>query len=61
MSSSSPARSRRDAQLFDSNRFMLLAMLRRMGCAVSDLGIRRDDSADIAQVLWTPLARTICS
>ena len=30
---------------------MLLAMLRRLGCAVSDLGIRRDDSADIARVL----------
>ena len=46
-----PGTVRRDAQLFDSNRFMLLAMLRRMGCVVSDLGIRRDDSADIAQVL----------
>jgi molybdopterin molybdotransferase len=46
-----PGAVRRDAQLFDSNRFMLLAMLRRMGCAVSDLGIRRDDSAEIAAVL----------
>jgi molybdopterin molybdotransferase len=46
-----PGTVRRDAQLFDSNRFMLLAMLRRLGCAVSDLGIRRDDSAEIAAVL----------
>ena len=46
-----PGTAKRDAQLFDSNRFMLLAMLRRMGCIVSDLGIRRDDSADIARVL----------
>jgi len=30
---------------------MLIAMLRRIGCVVSDLGIRRDDSAQIAEVL----------
>ena len=30
---------------------MLMAMLRRMGCIVSDLGIRRDDSAQIAEAL----------
>ncbi len=30
---------------------MLIAMLRRIGCAVSDLGIRRDDSAQIAALL----------
>jgi molybdopterin molybdotransferase len=46
-----PGGIRKDAQLFDSNRFMLLAMLRRLGCVVTDLGIHRDDSADIAQVL----------
>ena len=46
-----PGAVRRDAQLFDSNRVMLIAMLRRIGCAVSDLGIRRDDSAQIAEVL----------
>jgi molybdopterin molybdotransferase len=46
-----PGATRRAAQLFDSNRFMLMAMLRRLGCVVSDLGIRRDDSAQIADVL----------
>jgi molybdopterin molybdotransferase len=46
-----PGGPRRDAQVFDSNRFMLLAMLRRLGCVASDLGIRRDDSAEIADVL----------
>ncbi len=46
-----PGTPRRDTQLFDSNRFMLLAMLRRVGCDVSDLGIRRDDRAEIAAVL----------
>jgi molybdopterin molybdotransferase len=30
---------------------MLAAMLRRIGCVVSDLGIRRDDAASIAAVL----------
>ena len=48
-----PGGVRKDAQVFDSNRFMLLAMLRRLGCVVTDLGIRRDDSAEIAQVLET--------
>jgi molybdopterin molybdotransferase len=38
-------------QLFDSNRVMLLAMLKRIGCVVTDLGIRRDDRAEIAQLL----------
>jgi molybdopterin molybdotransferase len=46
-----PGTARRDAQLFDSNRLMLIAMLRRIGCIVSDLGIRRDDAAQIAEVL----------
>jgi molybdopterin molybdotransferase len=46
-----PGAPRRDTQTFDSNRFMLLAMLRRIGCEVSDLGIRGDDSADIADLL----------
>jgi len=46
-----PGTPRRETQLFDSNRIMLIAMLRRIGCEVADLGIRRDDSAQIAAVL----------
>jgi molybdopterin molybdotransferase len=46
-----PGSVRRAAQLFDSNRIMLMGMLRRLGCVVSDLGIRRDDSAEIAAAL----------
>jgi molybdopterin molybdotransferase len=38
-------------QVFDSNRFMLMAMLRRIGCAVTDLGILRDDSVRIGAAL----------
>ncbi len=49
----SPGTSRAPAQLFDSNRFMLMAMLGRLGCAVSDLGILRDDRASLAQALRT--------
>jgi molybdopterin molybdotransferase len=49
----SPGGSRAAAQLFDSNRFMLMAMLRRLGCEVSDLGILRDDRASLAQALKT--------
>jgi molybdopterin molybdotransferase len=44
----SPGEPREASQLFDSNRFMLAAMLRRLGCEVSDLGILRDDRAALA-------------
>jgi molybdopterin molybdotransferase len=44
----SPGGERGPAQLFDSNRFMLMAMLARLGCEVSDLGILRDNRASLA-------------
>ncbi|MDB5876317.1 MAG: moeA [Ramlibacter sp.] len=44
----SPGSPRAAAQLFDSNRIMLMAMLARLGCVVSDLGIIRDDRASLA-------------
>jgi molybdopterin molybdotransferase len=47
----SPGEARGAAQLFDSNRFMLMAMLARLGCEVSDLGILRDDRAALASAL----------
>jgi molybdopterin molybdotransferase len=47
----SPGAPRGPAQLFDSNRFMLMAMLVRLGCEVSDLGILRDDRATLASAL----------
>ena len=47
----SPGDLRKSAQLFDSNRFMLMAMLKRLGCEVSDLGILRDDRAALARGL----------
>jgi molybdopterin molybdotransferase len=47
----SPGGTRKSAQLFDSNRFMLMAMLGRLGCEVSDLGILRDDRTAMAQGL----------
>jgi molybdopterin molybdotransferase len=47
----SPGTPRGPAQLFDSNRFMLMAMLRRLGCEVSDLGILADDRAALAWAL----------
>jgi len=49
----SPGAPRAAAQLFDSNRFMLMAMLSRLGCVVSDLGILRDDRASLAHGLKT--------
>jgi len=47
----SPGTVRAAAQLFDSNRYMLIAMLRRLGAAVSDLGILRDERAPLASAL----------
>jgi molybdopterin molybdotransferase len=47
----SPGTPRAAAQLFDSNRFMLMAMLVRLGCAVSDLGILRDEPVSLAHAL----------
>jgi molybdopterin molybdotransferase len=47
----SPGSRRAAAQLFDSNRFMLMAMLTRLGCEVGDLGILRDDRVSLAQGL----------
>jgi molybdopterin molybdotransferase len=46
-----PGAPRGPAQIFDSNRFMLIAMLRRLGCEVSDFGILGDDRPLIAEVL----------
>ena len=47
----SPGEGRGTAQLFDSNRFMLIAMLRRLGCDVTDLGIFADEPASLAGAL----------
>ncbi|HEY7846189.1 MAG TPA: gephyrin-like molybdotransferase Glp [Bradyrhizobium sp.] len=47
----SPGSPRASAQLYDSNRFMLMAMLRRFGCEVSDLGILRDAREPLAKAL----------
>jgi molybdopterin molybdotransferase len=47
----SPGAPRNSAQLFDSNRFMLIAMLSRLGCEVSDLGILSDERASLAKAL----------
>ncbi len=47
----SPGTPRAASQVFDSNRFMLMAMLRRLGCEVSDLGILRDERAPLARGL----------
>lgn len=46
-----PGSPRGDAQLYDTNRFMLAAMLTRHGCHVSDLGILRDDPAELGAAL----------
>ncbi len=47
----SPGDTRGAAQLYDSNRVMLAALLKRLGCEVSDLGILRDDRVVLADAL----------
>ena len=47
----SPGAVRSASQLFDANRFMLMALLQRLGCDVSDLGILPDHRARIADAL----------
>jgi molybdopterin molybdotransferase len=47
----SPGDQRGEAQVFDSNRYMLMAMLVRLGCDVSDLGIIGDNRAALADSL----------
>lgn len=47
----SPGAARGPAQLFDSNRAMLIAMLRRLGCDAADLGIFSDQRAPLAASL----------
>jgi molybdopterin molybdotransferase len=39
------------AKLYDANRFMLQAMLRRLGCRATDLGILRDEPRSLARAL----------
>jgi molybdopterin molybdotransferase len=46
-----PGAVRGESQLYDANRFMLSAMLKRLGCQVTDLGILPDKSDQIAAVL----------
>jgi len=52
-----PGQPRGAPQLYDSNRFMLAAMLRRLGCVVTDLGILPDDAGAIAGILQRNAAR----
>jgi molybdopterin molybdotransferase len=47
----SPGSSRGAPQQFDSNRFMLMALLFRLGCEVRDLGIITDDRKLLAAAL----------
>jgi molybdopterin molybdotransferase len=39
------------SQVYDTNRIMLAALLRRAGCAVSDLGVLRDEPDSLRQAL----------
>jgi molybdopterin molybdotransferase len=39
------------AKIYDSNRFMLGALLRRLACEVTDLGILPDDRATVSRIL----------
>jgi molybdopterin molybdotransferase len=47
----SPGAALVEAKIYDSNRFMLRALLGRLGCTVTDLGILPDDRAAVARAL----------
>ena len=47
----SPGSPRGPSQLFDSNRFMLMALLERLGCEVADLGVLPDSRTRVAECL----------
>jgi molybdopterin molybdotransferase len=47
----SPGEPLRRAALYDANRFMLLALLRRLGCAVTDGGVLPDRRETVAEAL----------
>jgi molybdopterin molybdotransferase len=47
----SPGEALGQAKLYDANRFMLQAMLRRLGCAATDLGILADEPRALSQAL----------
>ncbi len=47
----SPGEEQKPPRIYDSNRFMLMAMLQRLGCDVADLGILRDERASLAAAL----------
>ena len=52
-----PGAARDSAQLYDSNRYMLASLLRRLGCEVADLGILRDDRAALSAGLQDAAAK----
>jgi molybdopterin molybdotransferase len=43
-----PSVARAESAIYDSNRLLLAALLRRFGAEVSDLGIQRDDRTELA-------------
>lgn len=47
----SPGQALKPAQIYDANRFLLQALLRRLGAEVRDYGILKDDRAAIARAL----------
>jgi molybdopterin molybdotransferase len=53
----SPGAARANMQLFDSNRYMLMAMLKRLGCEVDDLGILRDEPEQLTASLQAAAGR----
>lgn len=47
----SPGERQTPPQIYDSNRFMLLCLLARLGCEAHDLGILRDEPEGLARAL----------
>ncbi len=39
-------------RIYDANRYSLISMLKKMGCAITDVGILKDDPSEIRAALW---------